>query len=301
MTVLSPATWTQYGSYDARNDRLHVSSLLNTEGATIATAFAVTQQVIPSMVLTVGSGAAYINAPWAASQGYYCLVNDAPITVTVQPSDPTYPRIDRVIARVYDAFYEGTETKAQIEIKKGDPAVSPQLPDLPNGSIELARITVGANVSTILTANINNAVMPQASLREALILNSFTPWVAYTPSFSNFTAGASTISARYRKEGKTVHYTGLVTLGAGFAMNSSPVQIGLPLPVTSTQNNVLMGLGVSMLNDAGTATYMAMTTVATATAVMMRTTAGVAISITSPFAWATTDSFSWNMTYETSS
>jgi hypothetical protein len=125
-------------------------------------------------------------------------------------------------------------------------------------------------------------------------------WTSYTPTFGNFVVGLSTVVARYKRIGKTVHYSGLVTLGTGFSMNSSPLAIGLPFGLGGSFNNILNSLGTSMLNDNGSGTYMAMLTPSTGTALMVRAYNGGAVTISSPFAWAVGDSFSWNVTYETS-
>lgn len=298
MTVLSPATWAQYGSYDARNDRLHVSSLLSTEGATSPSGFAATQQVVASMKLTIGAGSAYINAPWAINQGYYCFINDAPIDIDVQPSDPTYPRIDRVIARVYDAFYEGTENKAQIEIKKGDPAVSPEVPAIPSGSIELARISVAAGATTIVTANINNSVMPLASFNGSLLQQGLaSAWVPYTPAYTNLTVGAGTNSGRYKIIGKTAFVIGYWTFGAGAAVGTNP-QTTLPIPTASGIYANGVTLGSVSLYDASATLQVGWARWLSTTQAQLMPNTGTGITATAPWTWTTGDTISWNLTYE---
>jgi hypothetical protein len=300
MAVVQPPTWTEYGVYSSRSDRLNNRGLIDAHGATSTGAFLISAITpTPLMKVTVGAGTCWIDASgFEVANGFYHLVNDGTITLDIAPSDPTFPRIDLIIARVYDSFYEGSQTKGEIEVLRGDPAVSPVAKPLPAASFEIGRITVGAGVSSITAGVINNATMPIARIRESLIYGSGT-WTSYTPTFSNFIVGASSITARYTKLGKTVHYAGLVTLGTGFSMNGSPLTVSLPAAVTGAYNTILAALGVSMINDNGSGTYMGMPTVSTGTSFMIRTYAGAAISISTPFAWAVGDSFSWNITYET--
>lgn len=301
MTVLSPATWTQYGSYDARNDRLHVSSLLNTEGATNSLSFTVQQQVVPSMVLTVGPGSAYINSSWAAVQGHYGFVNDAPINVTVSPSDPTFPRIDRVVARVYDAYYSGTENKAQIEIVKGNPAVSPAVPDLPASSIEVARVSVAAGATTIVNANINNAVMPLASIRDSLIQNGGSPWIAYTPTLANVTLGNGSITGAYSKIGRTVHYRGAIVFGSTTAVTAQVI-VGIPLAAAGGTANNTYGYGHitdASASNLGPMIYARLWTTNSVSLYVGST--GSPVNNGTPITFAVGDTLAFNGTYETTS
>lgn len=124
-------------------------------------------------------------------------------------------------------------------------------------------------------------------------------WTSVTPTFGNFVAGASSVVARYKLNGKTLDYAGLVTLGAGFSMNSSPVTVSLPASINgAAQNNIFNVIGTSMLNDSGSGTQFGMVTPSTSTTFLIRSAAGAAVSIAAPFAWTTSDSFSWNVRCE---
>lgn len=297
MTVLNPPTWTQNGVYDARNDRLHVSSLLGSAGATTLTAFTVAQEVVPSMVVTIGAGTVYVESGYATAQGYYAVINDAPITKTVAPSDPTNPRIDRVVARVYDSYFAGTENKAEIEIIRGEPAVSPQLPDLPISSIELARISVAAGATTIVTANIDNSVMPLASFASSMIQGGASgAWTAYTSSlvFTNLTLGNGTSTAKYRQFGKTVHAIGRIILGSTSVVGTNPT---MTLPVSAVGGGSFI-IGTLGLFDSGTTYQVGWARWTAATTVALMPTSGLGITATAPWTWATNDAITWNLTYE---
>ncbi len=122
-------------------------------------------------------------------------------------------------------------------------------------------------------------------------------WAPYTPTWGNFIPGASEVVARWQLLGSTVACSGRVTLGAGFAMNASPIQVGLPRAVSGAHNSILMVMGVSMLNDAGAATFFGFPSVATSRTFYIRTSSSV-VTAGHPFPWTLGDSFSWNLTYE---
>jgi hypothetical protein len=55
---------------------------------------------------------------------------------------------------VYDAQYSGGTNQATLEIVTGTPAPSPVLPAAPNNTITLAQISVAANATSVVNANI---------------------------------------------------------------------------------------------------------------------------------------------------
>ena len=88
-------------------------------------------------------------------QGYYGWVtsNEA---LTVPPANSTYPRIDRVVARLSVSVNQSVT----FAVLTGTPAASPSAPTLTRTSetyeISLARIAVGAGVTSITAANITD-------------------------------------------------------------------------------------------------------------------------------------------------
>lgn len=51
----------------------------------------------------------------------------------------------------------------------------------------------------------------------------YDPWLAYTPTFTNFTLGNGTVTARYKVNGKTVSLLLFVTLGTTSTMANDPI------------------------------------------------------------------------------
>jgi hypothetical protein len=102
-----------------------------------------------SMVSTVADGAAFI-------QGYN-YNNDAPILLTHATADPTYDRIDRIVARLDRT--EGVRA-INIVIKQGTPAASPVELALQSDAyiveLPIARVLITHALSTISQANITD-------------------------------------------------------------------------------------------------------------------------------------------------
>ena len=103
------------------------------------------------MTINVGTGRAWFNGTWTN--------NDAPLPLVVPPSETVLNRIDAVVLEVN----ETNEVRANsIKILKGTPATIPTNPTLTNSELvhqyPLAYIYVGANVSSIIQANITNKI-----------------------------------------------------------------------------------------------------------------------------------------------
>jgi len=102
----------------------------------------------PAMSVTVGTGTAIV-------QGRFCE-NDAALTLSIPTAHSTYSRIDRVVVRLSAVSGRSVD----VVVVAGTPAASPASPTLTQTSetweIPLARIAVGAGVTSILTANITD-------------------------------------------------------------------------------------------------------------------------------------------------
>jgi hypothetical protein len=86
------------------------------------------------------------------------LFNDASVSVVIATADATNARRDLIIAQVRDAAYSGATNDARIIVVPGTPAAAPVDPSLasyPNALV-LARVTVTAGKTSILTADITN-------------------------------------------------------------------------------------------------------------------------------------------------
>lgn|GEM_PF-3202799 len=115
-----------------------------------------------AMAVSAGSGmqvqvaAGYCCVPNSSSslQGGYVFGTMTQVTLSVASADPAYPRIDLVIARVYDL---GTSSSyCDVEILAGVPASSPSAPATPANSLALAQVTVAAGTSSVVAANISD-------------------------------------------------------------------------------------------------------------------------------------------------
>jgi hypothetical protein len=119
---------------------------------------AVTQNDTPNMTVNVAAGGAFIRGTQSANQGVYHLFNDASVSVVIATADATNARHDLIIAQVRDAAYSGATNDARIIVVPGTPAavpVDPSLASFPNALV-LARVTVTAGKTSILTADITN-------------------------------------------------------------------------------------------------------------------------------------------------
>lgn len=173
MTELLPPSWLQAEEHPANQDRLVLSSLLGSgigsfsggisaidpgHGVVGFSDLAVTQNGTPNMSVNVAAGQAFIRGTESNLQGVYNVVNNATKNLTIATSDPTNPRRDLIIAQVRDAGggYSGSSNDWRLTVVTGTPAASPADPSLtayPNALV-LARVAVGAGVSSIVTANI---------------------------------------------------------------------------------------------------------------------------------------------------
>ena len=156
MTLVSPPSWLQAGSYPAESDRLTTQALYATTGIIGSSSLAVTQNSPAGMSVRVAAGWAAIIGTTQANMGAYVAYNDAQTTLTVTTADPTNPRIDRVVVTVRDAYYSGAFNDVIFQVLAGTPAGSPTAPAVPANSISLATIAVGAAVTSITTANITD-------------------------------------------------------------------------------------------------------------------------------------------------
>lgn len=117
---------------------------------------AVTQTGSPSMSLQIASGVCYVSGTEGTKQGLYACTNDATDTVAVTTAHATLPRIDSVIARVYDSAYSGAANNWALEILTGTAASSPLAPTLPANAIRLYNVQVGAAVTSISNGNLTD-------------------------------------------------------------------------------------------------------------------------------------------------
>lgn len=137
------------------------------EGVFAAGDFDVTQRGAgANMSVDVAAGGAWIIGDDTARQGAYHLVNDATVNVAVSTAHATLPRVDQVVARIYDSTVVGGSDVPAIEVIAGTPTASAQCTDptaanyrlgaaaLPNGAVRLADVQVDAAAASIVNAKI---------------------------------------------------------------------------------------------------------------------------------------------------
>lgn len=150
------------GDYTAEEARMLVTTLL-TEGKMTADSFVVAAQGPAAMAVDVGSGVAkadhYVVAGEDAGQGNYMVRGDVGTTaVTVPAAHASLVRIDEVYLVVRDTTYDGsTLVLPQLGYRQGDAGGGNPGEDATwDAAVLLARITVGAAVTTIVAGNISD-------------------------------------------------------------------------------------------------------------------------------------------------
>jgi hypothetical protein len=230
MTLQTPPSWLQAGSYPAQYDRLTAQALWATTGIIGSSSLAVTQNSPAGMSVRIASGWAAIVGTTTTNMGVYTVFNDATTVATITAADFTNPRIDLVCVTVRDAFYSGANNDVIFNVVAGTPAGSPVAPATPANSIALATVAVAANASTIVTADITDArVLVTTNIPETGDISSVTAGAGLTGGGSS---GAVTLAASVATNPQTgTSYTlaladngKLVTLA-----NASPVAVTIPL------------------------------------------------------------------------
>lgn len=277
MTLQTPPSWLQAGSYPAQFDRLTAQALWATTGTIGSSSLAVSANSPVGMSVRVASGWAAIVGTTTTNMGVYTIFNDAIDTLTITTANPTNPRIDLVCATVRDAFYSGANNDVIFQVIAGTPAGSPVAPALPANSISLATVAVGAAVTQINTGDITDTrVAVTTNIPETGDISSVTAGAGLTGGGSS---GAVTLAASVATNAQTgTTYTlalsdngKLVTLA-----NGSPVAVTIPLnssvalPVGAVITMAAYGAGAVTISGAGGVTVVS--NGATAATPVIRTT-----------------------------
>ena len=275
MTLQTPPSWLQAGSYPAQYDRLTAQALWASTGTIGSASLAVTPNSPVGMSVRVASGWAAIVGTTTTNMGVYTIFNDATDTLTITTADPTNPRIDLVCATVRDAFYSGANNDVIFQVIAGTPAGSPVAPSLPANSVSLATVAVGAAVTQINAGNITDTRVDAGTN----LSGDISAVVAGAGLSGGGSSGSVTLNASVATNPQTgTSYTlaladngKLVTLA-----NASPVAVTIPLnssvalPVGAVIMMAAYDAGAVTISGAGGVTVVS--SGATAASPIIRTT-----------------------------
>jgi hypothetical protein len=216
MTLQTPPSWLQAGSYPAQYDRLTAQALWATTGIIGSSSLAVTANSPAGMSVRIASGWAAVVGTTTSNMGVYTIFNDATVVQTITTADPTNPRIDLVCATVRDAYYSGANNDVIFQVIAGTPAGSPVAPSLPANSISLATVLVGAAVTQINSGNITDTRVD--------VTTNLSGDISSVTAGAGLTGGGS---------------SGAVTLAANVATNA---QVGTTYTLALSDNGKLVTL-----------------------------------------------------------
>lgn len=159
MTIQSPPIFLQGGSHPAEDWRRKFSNDYGQRsGLFTPTDLAVTERGAgANMSVDVAGGACIIaNEDAQSNQGAYFGENRGTENLVVSPSDPTNARWDIVVMQVRDSEYAGADDDVRLFVVEGTPSATPADPTVPDNCFVLARVVVGATVTSIVDANITD-------------------------------------------------------------------------------------------------------------------------------------------------
>jgi hypothetical protein len=213
---VEPATFT------ATNLRRLLDALISVGGIIHPTDLAVTQRAAgANMSVDVASGQTTVHGTTLTNQGTYLLTSNASINCVVATAPTSGTRTDVVVAQVYDNEADSSGQQAWTPLVVTNPTNNTgTIPTLPASSIPLASLTVAANVSSIVTANI-------ADLRQQAVPVG-TPYIQRGHFSMSFVSGIA---------------TGTVTFPAAF--NGTPYLQLTCQAITNNTTTVLNQTGVT--------------------------------------------------------
>jgi hypothetical protein len=125
-------------------------------------------------------------------------------------------------------------------------------------------------------------------------------WTVWTPTLTGWGKGAGTVTGRYRKIGKTVHFRILLTLGAGFTAPSTGIVFTLPTAVAAIGGKY-NGITNALFTDVGSNNYLGLAVFGSNTVNLFTLQSTFAVgtaSATAPFTWVVGDFMEVTGTYE---
>lgn len=164
MTLLQPlfmqaASGDATISYTGQQYRDMLATLVTGDGVALPGDLVVSQRGAgANMSVDVAAGSFACTGDTVANQGMYVAQSTATFNVPITTANATNPRIDLIVAQIYDKQAGGGATTyswSPIAVP-GTPAASPVAPALPASSLLLAQVTVPANATSIVTSNISD-------------------------------------------------------------------------------------------------------------------------------------------------
>lgn len=307
-------------------------------GVGSATDYAVAQNTTPNLTVQVAAGDAYVTCYNASGGLYHVFndgTQSATITAahaTLPRRDLVVVRVQDQeqsgATNTADVFVVAG-TPAAVPVDPSLPAGASYL--------TLARVAVAAAATTITSANITDlrtyahsagglqvvtsGTRPASAYEGQQVYESDTDrvvlwngsawqtsaqlgaWTAYTPTWvgstGSHTLGNGTLTGSYVQVSKTVHFRVRLTIGSTTTYNAGTWRFGLPVTMVANFSGAGDAIASATMYDLSLADRYARTVYSYSdTQVAVLSEAGLAISSTVPFTWATGDTLSIVGTYE---
>lgn len=268
MAIRTPE-FLQTKSYTALRDRL----LLAHGGAIQAGVwdsgdFAVTQRGAgANMSVDVAAGYCLVPANHPSNAGLYHVQNDAVANTTVTAAHATLPRIDQICVQVTDTTDGGGASDAgTIVVLAGTPTSGATLDNrtgaasLPNGTLRLADVLVGAAVTSITTSNIRDRRPWARGAYASVTTTGPTYWTGAGSRLLNTARGrgitlecAGPVALYFDGYIKNDGAAGTWTVTVQFAVDGTTTNNRLITQSTSSTNGEVVRLGRSVVLSPGSA------------------------------------------------
>lgn len=157
--------------------RTLVGGLVSTEGVSVSTDLLVAQRAAgANMSVDVAAGQGVVKDDHTGGAGFYSALFKTISNVVIGTAHASLPRIDRIVLRIRDAYYQGVDgdaaNDATIVCVPGTATAGATLANLngaaavPGSSLLLANVLVDAAVASIVTAKIDSGttVRPQVAM-----------------------------------------------------------------------------------------------------------------------------------------
>ena len=200
-----------------------------------------------TMSVDVAAGSGWIRGDDTARQGMYHVENDAVVNLAIGAAHATLPRVDQVIARVYDStVVGGAQDFARPEILPGTPTSGAALDNaagntsraaLPATAIRLGEILVANGATSITNANIRDRRLWARGFYHRIVRHqngSGSSNYAVTPAWTS--VDATNVAPRFECSGSPVRVTadGLMQVGANLGTRLAVRVDGAEVNVTTT-------------------------------------------------------------------